>query len=182
MDAPAPGVGNGVPAPEAREQRRHVWGTGEVRFTSVELLDATGRPATTVYAGERLTIRLQYEAQAPYDDLAVVVLITRSDGVAACGLDSRDAGLAVPPLAGTGAFEVTLDPLLLGRGQYYLSPHVYRDRTGVPGAEDVLVYHDRLYTFRVERRGRPYDVAVEQPSQWRHTTAAISSAAATGAG
>jgi len=177
--APAAGGANGTSAPEPR---RHVWGTGEVRFTSVELLDAAGRPATTVYAGERLTIRLQYEAHAPYDDLAVVVLITRADGVAACGLDSREAGLPVPPLTGAGTFEITLDPLLLGRGQYYLSPHVYRDRTGVPGTEDVLVYHDRLYAFRVERRGRPYDVAVEQPAQWRHTAAAISPAATTEAG
>jgi lipopolysaccharide transport system ATP-binding protein len=148
----------------------YVWGTGELRFTSVELLDAAGQPAKLVYAGDSLTLRITYEGQAPYDDLAAVVTVTRSDGVAACTLDMREAGQPVPPLTGSGAFEITLDPLLLGRGRYFLSPHVYRDRHGVPGEADVLVYHDRLYEFEVERRGRPYDVAVEQPARWRHSS------------
>lgn len=146
----------------------YVWGTGELKFTSVDLLDAQGQPAEVVYAGDRLTLRLSYEGEAPYHDLVAVVLITRTDGVAACSLDASEAGLSVPPLHGAGTFEITLDPLLLGRGRYFVSPHIYRDRYGVPGPTDVLVFHDRLYEFQVERRGRPYDVAVEQPVRWRH--------------
>jgi lipopolysaccharide transport system ATP-binding protein len=147
-----------------------VWGTGEVRFTAVDVLGPDGRPADVHYAGDPLTIRLAYEGHAPYDDLAAVVLVTRSDGVAACTVDAREAGLRVPPLHGRhsqGVFEVTLDPLQLGRGRYFLSPHLYRDRDGIAAPSDVLVYHDRLYELRVERRGRPYDVALEQPARWR---------------
>jgi hypothetical protein len=147
----------------------HIWGTGDVRFTKVEMVDAENRPAGVVFSGEPATIRLDYEGRAPYDDLAVVVLITRADGVAACTLDASEAGVAVPHLDGSGTFEVTLDPLLLGRGRYFLSPHIYRDRYGVSSRDDVLVYHDRLYEFQVERRGRPYDVAAEQPARWRHS-------------
>jgi lipopolysaccharide transport system ATP-binding protein len=148
----------------------HVWGTGEIRLTAVELVGP--RPAQTVFtSGEPLTIRVAYEGTAPYDDLAAVLLITRTDGVAACALDCREAGLTLPPLYGGGSFEVRLDPLLLGPGRYFLSPHIYRDRQGVVGADDVLVYHDRLYEFQVERPGRPYDVALEQPATWRHATA-----------
>jgi lipopolysaccharide transport system ATP-binding protein len=161
--------GGGGPAVTATG-RSLVWGTGEVRFTDVALLAADGLPARTVYAGDRLTIRLRYEGEAPYDDLAVVVQIVRADGVVACGLDAREDGLRLAGLHGAGTFEVTLDPLLLGRGRYFVSPHVYRDRSGVVANDDVLVFHDRLYEFEVERRGRPYDVAVEQPVRWRHTT------------
>ena len=146
----------------------YVWGTGEVRLTSVEVLDAAGRPAGVAFSGERLTIRMRYEGEAPYDDLAVIVLITREDGVPACSLDAGEAGLRVPPLRGAGTFEITLDPLLLGRGRYFLSPHIYRDRSAFAAPEDVMVYQDRLYELHVERRGRPYDVAVEQPARWRH--------------
>jgi lipopolysaccharide transport system ATP-binding protein len=149
----------------------YVWGTGEVRITSVEVLDATGRPAAVAFSGEPLTIRIGYEGDAPYDDLAVIVLVTREDGVPACSLDAGECGLRVPALHGRGVFEVTLDPLLLGRGRYFLSPHIYRDRYGFASRNDVLVYHDRLYAFQVERRGRPYDVAVEQPARWRHLPA-----------
>jgi lipopolysaccharide transport system ATP-binding protein len=166
--APAAGPSGGRPPGARVSHVSHVWGTGEVRLTAVELLDAAGQRATRFFSGDRLTIRLAYAGDAPYDDLAVVVLITRADGVPAAGLDAREAGLRLPPLHGTGTFEVALDPLLLGRGRYLVSPHIYRDRTGVPAPGDVLVYHDRLYEFEVERRGRPYDVAVEQPARWRH--------------
>ena len=146
----------------------HVWGSGELRFTAVEILGPDGTPPEVAYSGEPLTLRLSYEGDAPYDDLALVVLFTRTDGVAACALDAREAGLSIPPLRGAGTFEVTLDPLLLGRGRYALSPHVYRDRDGLGAPSDVLVYHDRTVDLWVERRGRPYDVAVEQPARWKH--------------
>ena len=146
-----------------------VWGTGEVRFVRVEVLDRDGGPAGLVYSGEPLTVRIAYEGEAPGPDLALVVQIARADGVVACSLDAREAGLSLEGgVQGSGEWEVTLDPLLLGRGRYYVSPHLYRDRSGVPGREDVIAYHDRLYAFEVERRGRPYDVAVEQPARWRH--------------
>ncbi|MDQ3702999.1 MAG: ABC transporter ATP-binding protein, partial [Chloroflexota bacterium] len=163
---PAPGE----PALVESDPRRsgHTWGTGEVRFTAVELLDGAGNPAGLVYSGDPLTIRLHYQGDAPYDDLAVVVQLARSDGIVACSLDAREAGIHLPSLHGAGTFEVTLDPLLLGRGRYFVSPHIYRDRSGVVGQADVLEYHDRIYEIAVERRGRPYDVAVEQPARWRH--------------
>ena len=163
-DQPPTGGDTPPPAP-------HVWGTGELALTSVEIVGPDGSTPEVAYAGEPLTIRLAYEGNAPYDDLAVVVLFTRTDGVAACSLDAREAGLSIPPLKGAGTFEITLDPLLLGRGRYALSPHVYRDRDGLGAPSDVLVYHDRTHDLWVERRGRPYDVAVEQPARWKHTPA-----------
>ena len=119
-------------------------------------------------------MRIAYEGEAPDADLALVVQIARADGVVACSLDAREAGLSLEGgVQGPGEWEVTLDPLLLGRGRYYVSPHLYRDRSGVPGREDVIAYHDRLYAFEVERRGRPYDVAVEQPARWRHVPSVL---------
>ncbi|MDE2992981.1 MAG: hypothetical protein OXU67_03775 [Chloroflexota bacterium] len=39
---------------------------------------------------------------------------------------------------------------------------------GLSRRDDVMNYHDRLYRVRVVRRGRDYDVAMEQPARWRH--------------
>lgn len=147
-------------------ERLYTFGTKEVRLTGVELLGADGRPATVFYSGEPMTIRLHYQGSGPYEDLCAAVLVTRPDGVAACTASTCDAGMHLPELQGKGYMEVTLDPLLLGRGRYYVSPHLYRDRP-LPSRDDVLDYHDRLYQFQVERRGRPYDVALEQPARWR---------------
>ena len=168
-DSLAPdGVASGVRG-NGREHGSAIWGTGELRLTDVKLIGPDGQPAHTFQSGEPLTIRLRYEGSAPYDDLNAVVLVTRADGIAATGLDAQEAGLSLPRLAGRGTLEIVLDPLLLGRGRYYLSPHIYRDRHGIAAPDDVLVYHDRLYEFDVERSGRPYDVALEQPARWSLT-------------
>ena len=150
-----------------------VWGSGELQLLGLDIVGPDSTARDVYYAGEPLTLRMHYTGHAPYHDLSVVVLVTRSDGVAAAGLDAREAGLRIPPLHGAGTFEVTLDPLLLGRGRYALSPHIYRDRDGLGAPSDVLVYHDRLYDLWVERRGRPYDVAVEQPARWRHVSGVV---------
>jgi lipopolysaccharide transport system ATP-binding protein len=170
-DRPASAGTDGLlPATGEHAPRTYEWGTGDVRFTSVDVVDPSGERVGVAMAGEPLTIRLAYEGHAPYDDLAIVVLVTREDGIAACGLDSREADLPVDGLSGKGVFEITLNPLLLGRGRYFISPHIYRDRFGFASRNDVLAFHDRAYEFQVERRGRPYDVAVEQPARWRHLT------------
>ena len=167
IDAVGP---NTIVEPRSAGENPHQWGSGELRLTGVDLAGPGGAAQDVYYAGERLTIRLGYDGHAPYDDLACVVLVTRADGVAACGLDAAESGLRVPPLSGRGSFELALDPLVLGRGRYFLSPHIYRDRDGIGAASDVIVYHDRQYELRVERHGRPYDVAAEQPATWRHST------------
>ena len=164
-DEAAPETEHAAPG-TAKKAVSAVWGTGEVRLTRVELLGADGVPARTFYSGERMVVRIAYEGHAPYEDLAAVVTVTRADGIPAATLDAREAGLTIPPLSGPGVFEIVLDPLLLGRGRYFLSPHIYRDRHGIAAPQDVLVYHDRLYELDVERRGRPYDVALEQPATW----------------
>lgn len=165
-----PGGAGGALVSPATGEDPHVWGSGALRFTAIEVA-GPGGPAEVYFSGEKLTIRLAYEGDAPYDDLAVVILITRADGVAACSLDAREAGISVPPLRGAGSFSVTLDPLLLGPGRYFLSPHIYRDRDGIGAPSDVVVYHDRTVELWVQRRGRPYAVAFEQPARWQHVSA-----------
>ena len=144
----------------------HRWGTGEVRFTSVEILGPDGQPTSSVLSGDRVQVRLRYEGAVNDRDLALVVTVYREDGVVAATFDARESGVSFGPVRGTGEAILTLDPLLLGQGRYLISPHLYRDAYGVVRAEDVLDYHDRLYEITVTRRGRPYAVAMEHPCAW----------------
>ena len=157
-------------AKPARSALSHRWGTGEVRFTSVEVLGPDGMPTTSVFSGERAQVRLRYEGRATDRDLALVVTVHREDGVVAATFDAREAGVTFGPVDGTGEAMLTLDPVLLGQGRYLISPHLYRDTFGVVRADDVLDYHDRLYELTVTRRGRPYDVAMEHPGVWTVTS------------
>ena len=142
------------------------YGTQEAQIERVEIIGLEGQPTHLLTSNEPASIRLYYVSHAAYDDLVAVVTITRVDGVVACSLTSDEQGLPTLDLQGYGCLEITLDPVLLGPGEYYLSPHIYRDHP-LPRRDDVMDYHDRLYRVRVVRRGRDYDVAMEQPARWR---------------
>ena len=150
----------------ARPSLSHRWGTGEVRFTSVEVLGPDGMPTTSVFSGERAQIRLRYEGRVADRDLALVVTVHREDGVVAATFDAREAGVTFGPVDGAGEATLTLDPVLLGQGRYFLSPHIYRDRFGLARPDDVLDFHDRAYEVVVTRPGRTYEVAMEHPATW----------------
>ena len=142
------------------------YGTQEVRIERFEIIGSEGQPTHLLTSNEPASIRLYYVSRAAYDDLVAVVTVTRVDGVVVCGLVSDEQGLPTLDLQGHGCLEIKLDPVLLGPGEYYLSPHIYRDHP-LPRRDDVMDYHDRLYRVRVVRRGRDYDVAMEQPARWR---------------
>ncbi len=142
------------------------YGTQEARIERVEIIGSQGKPTQLLTSNELASIRLYYASHAAYDDLVAVVTITRVDGVVACSLTSDEQGFPTLDLQGYGCMEITLDPVLLGPGEYYLSPHIYRDHP-LPRRDDVMDYHDRLYRVRVVRSGRDYDVAMEQPARWR---------------
>ena len=153
-------------ADPARSALSHRWGTGEVRFTSVEVLSPDGMATTSVFSGERAQVRLRYEGRATDRDLALVVTVHREDGVVAATFDAREAGVTFGPVDGMGEAMLTLDPVLLGQGRYFLSPHIYRDRFGLARPDDVLDFHDRAYEVVVTRPGRTYEVAMEHPATW----------------
>ena len=147
----------------------HRWGTGEVRITAFQVLDGDNRPLTSVFSHQQVRLRLEYQGDTDDRDLAFVVTIVREDGVVAATFDNREAGISIGPVHGSGIVELDLGPLLLGKGRYLFSPHIYRDLHGVVRTEDVLDYHDRLYELTVSRSGRPYDVAIEHPVTWHHS-------------
>ena len=159
----APAIPTATPT---RSALSHRWGTGEVRFTSVDVLGPDGLPTTSVFSGDRAQVRLQYEGRVADHDLALVVTVHREDGVVAATFDAREAGVKFGPVDGMGEAMLTLDPVLLGQGRYFLSPHIYRDRFGLSRPDDVLDFHDRLYEVVVTRPGRTYEVAMEHPATW----------------
>ena len=109
------------------------YGTQEVRIERVEIIGSEGRPTHLLTSNEPASIRLYYVSHAAYDDLVAVVTITRVDGVVACGLTSDEQGLPTLDLQGYGCLEITLDPVLLGPGEY-LSFVAYLPRSPAPAA------------------------------------------------
>jgi len=96
----------------------HRGGTGEVRYTDVEIVDRAGRPTAVVPDGGPLTIRAAYDASAPVAAPVFQVTIVDVDtGLAVASATS--SRVDVPPVVeGRGALECVFEPLLLRRRQY----------------------------------------------------------------
>jgi lipopolysaccharide transport system ATP-binding protein len=135
-------------------QQQIDYGTGAIRITAVEFLDAFHRPVDQVKHGEPLIVRVSCRAATPVPGLAVTFCV----GFARQGFPYQayiyDAHLPVPS---TEEFvvESRLDELRLGSGVWYVNlgigaPDIF-DRSPVPYfAIDEAWYH--LMTGRLEFR------------------------------
>jgi hypothetical protein len=63
-------------ANQANALQSHRGGTGEIRYASVDLVDAAGRPVSVIAAGDTLTVRARYRAEqrvrGPVFQIAIV--------------------------------------------------------------------------------------------------------------
>jgi len=95
----------------------HRRGTGEIRFTAIRLLDASGRDIKTIAAGDDLTIAAGYHAnQAVRRPLFQVSLVDVDTGFTVSTAASAPA--QVPVADGAGAIRCTFPGLPLRPRQY----------------------------------------------------------------
>jgi ABC-type polysaccharide/polyol phosphate transport system ATPase subunit len=127
------------------------WGSGEARLTRVELLDAAGAPTTRVRTGDRVTLRLTYEASEPISKPVFGVALENLDGVYVWAHHSRDGGFVPEQISGTGSIDLVVPRLLLQ-----------------PGTFDVLaslVDYTTTHTYDFLRHCYRFDVETGQPRE-----------------
>jgi lipopolysaccharide transport system ATP-binding protein len=84
-----------------------------VQITDIELLDDNGTPRTVFEHGERMRVRVHFEAPQPIDHPNFVLGFVRSDDVACCNYNMAMDGFALATLSGHGVIEVRVPPLKL---------------------------------------------------------------------
>ena len=84
-----------------------------IQITEVALFDESGRPRQIFDHGERLRIRLRFEAIKHVNNPNFVIALIRSDNVACCNYSSAIDGGDMPSVYGTGTVEVLTPPLKL---------------------------------------------------------------------
>jgi lipopolysaccharide transport system ATP-binding protein len=91
-----------------------------VRVTRVELMDEDGRARTVFDHGERVRLRIHFQANQPIDGPNFVVCFMRSDNTACCNFSSVLDGLRLPLIAREGVVELSTPPLRLVAEMYEL--------------------------------------------------------------
>jgi ABC-type polysaccharide/polyol phosphate transport system ATPase subunit len=100
------------------------WGSGEVRITGAELLDAKGRPVTHPSTGDQVTFRVRYRTEQPVAKPVFGLAIETIDGVWLWAHHSRDAGFVPDEIDGEGAVDLRIPKLMLQNNTYDLSASI----------------------------------------------------------
>lgn len=109
-------------APTEHDQRVRI------RTVSVEYPAAD---RSFVHTGERLTVRVSYEAVDPVDDAVFVMSLHTHDGHLIYGNNTWAAGYQLPTLQGTGEIAFVFESIPLLEGHYPVTVGVHALRGGV---------------------------------------------------
>lgn len=153
-DGPAPQQAPGQTV-EDKTYHEGRWGSREVEFERVRLLDDRGTERHVYTPGESLTIELHVQAHRPIDDFVFGLGLFATDGVSVYGTNTHIEEFKPTRLMGHAVVRLTLHDLRLVEGTYLLDVAVHR-RDGTP-----YDYHRGLYSFRIKSRIK--DVGVYRP-------------------
>jgi ABC-type polysaccharide/polyol phosphate transport system ATPase subunit len=97
------------------------WGSGDVRLTGVELLGPKGELTEQVNTGDEVTFRLRYEADKPIAHPVFGLAVFSLEGIQITGPNTREAGVGVDFIEGSGTVDLHVPRLLLLPGAYVAS-------------------------------------------------------------
>jgi len=147
------------------------WGTGEARFTNVDLLNSKGEKANKFAPGDEITVRLEYKADKRIDSPVFWVGIVNDDEVRVFGTFYNKERVGEYSIKGEGTLDCTIDPSLMRPGNYNIMVGIYGvvgdlaiDRIGRVAV--FIINDDRL--ARVEKNhGYGAEGVINLPHQWK---------------
>ncbi len=143
-------------------------GEGPLAITSVVMTGEDGRPRWSFQSGERVHIRIRYEAKRAFSKPVFSILIHRADGLYVSSTNTYNIDpTPIQIEAGRGELAVEINSLDLYQGDYLLSAAVYAEPQP-PYWMHPLVFLDRQFAFRVTTPWGSHGVIV-LPAQWHHT-------------
>jgi hypothetical protein len=119
------------------------WGSGELSINSVRFYDSSGEENYLFHTGDKLSIKIRYEASTRLDDIIFGVAFLREDGVSCYGTNTRIDQVPVETVRGKGEITFEVENLNLLEGAYFLNVAAHRE-DGYP-----YDYHSKVYRFEV---------------------------------
>jgi lipopolysaccharide transport system ATP-binding protein len=155
-------VSSEVEAPSTSDSKRP--GSGEVRVTSIEYLDGSGKPSPVLLAGAPCTIRMHYLALEPVHHVVFGIGFLHESGANVSGPNSGRQG-SWSVASGSGYVDFVIDELLL-------QPATYEVSTAIIDRGHTFDFADREFALRVRGRGYQEPGLTRMPGLWKDPVAA----------
>lgn len=134
-------------------------GSGEVRITSLEYLDASGRPGPFLLSGEGCTFRMRFRSAAPIARAVFGLGFVHESGATVAGPNSGRIG-PVALRAGEGYVDFVVEQLLI-------QPGTFRVSTAIVDRGHTFDYVDRGFDLKVRGRTEQEPGLTKMPGDWR---------------
>lgn len=134
-------------------------GSGEVRFTNVELRNDSGESSMIFSTGDRMSIYMEYSGEQENVEIYFVVAISRDDGVFCYGTSTLAEFDKLLPSQKNGVVEMRIPNLTLLPGKYILDVAIRnKDKQAVDKIHHVL-------EFQVKGRSKDFGV-MRMDTEW----------------
>lgn len=145
---------------------RQLWltrgGNMDLKVTSVQILDAAGRPEQHFQLGRPIQFEIHYECRKRIENACFGISIARDDYVV-FSTTTAQCGVSVPPLeVGKGRFRVVLPRLSLLPGIYFVSVVVFP--SDILETLHAQKFHEQIYDLH----SKLHPFQLEGPAPFRH--------------
>ena len=148
------------------------WGTGEARFTKVEVLNAKGVRVNRFLPGDKIIVRLEYEANKKIDSPTFWVGLMNKDGIEIFGTLYNKNRVGEYSINDKGSLSCVIDSVPMRPGAYYVMVGIYGefgdlaiDRIGRAAEFEIEPMHGNEYE---NYNGYGGEGAVNLSHQWNH--------------
>ena len=134
-------------------------GSGEVRITKLEYLDAAGNVCPVLLSGQAATFRMHYDATAPVAEPVFGLGFVHESGVTVAGPNSAASGSLPQTIAGKGYVDFSVPSLTLQPGSFEVT-------TAIVHQGHVYDYAERGFDLRVRGGGTDEPGLVRVVGSW----------------
>lgn len=100
-------------------------GTREVEIRAVRLLDAAGQESVVFTTGQPMVIEVQYHAKRRIEQPVFGFNLKTGNGIYVFGSNTQIAKVPLEAIAGDGVMRLTINPLTLMAGRFFLSLSIH---------------------------------------------------------
>jgi len=139
------------------------YGTRDVEFGEVTLRDENGNEAASFVTGQRMTVDIHYRANKRVETPIFGYSVKTGNGFYLFGTNTQIMKVPIDHIEGEGMVRLTIDPLTLMEGKYFLSLAVH-------SPDHQIQYHRRedWYPFAVKNADAKHEGVFQIPCRWEH--------------
>jgi ABC-type polysaccharide/polyol phosphate transport system ATPase subunit len=140
------------------------WGNRKIEITDVLFLDKDGKETDIIKTGERLQVKIKYDAHSKIKEPVFGIAIYSESGVHITGPNTKKCGLSIDSVEGEGVVEYIIESVPLLPGTYLFSAAIY-DLSGLQ-AYDHCEQGWKFHVIESETVAERYGI-ITIPSEWR---------------